>query len=295
VAIELVTRDEWGARKPKGSYVTLRSTKGVKVHYTGGRVDPAIVDDHDKCVAMVRSIQSYHMDGNGWIDIGYSMVACPHRKVFVGRGPHHLPAANGAGLNSGHYAVLGLVGTSGLVQPPDDMLNGIVDAIEYLREKGDAGDQIKGHRDGYPTDCPGDVLYAWVRKGAPRPSAEEPPGEEEPSDPGAGPEPGPETPEWPGRLLKYPPIMRGDDVRTWQARMAELGYEIDADGAYGPLSRDVCRAFQRDRDLDVDGIVGPITWHAAFQPAPTGEGDPAGDGSGEEPGRAPQTPATRKA
>ncbi len=267
MAIDVVTRDEWGARKPKSSYVPLKSTKGVKVHYTGGRVDPAIVDDHDKCVAMVRSIQNYHMDGNGWIDIGYSAVACPHRKVFIGRGPHHLPAANGAGLNSGHYAVLGLVGTSGLVQPPDDMLNGIVDAIEYFREKGDAGDEIKGHRDGYPTDCPGDILYAWVRKGAPRPSAQEPTG------PGDDPEPGPHAPEWPGRLLRYPPVMRGDDVRTWQARMAELGYEIDVDGAYGPLSREVCRAFQRDHDLDVDGIVGPITWQAAFRPVPAGDQD----------------------
>src|SRR5690606_427761 len=119
VAIDLVPRKEWGARSPKGSYSRLDSTKGVKIHYTGGRVDPGIVDDHDRCVALVRSIQNSHMDGNGWIDIGYSLACCPHRKVFVGRGPHRLPAANGPGLNAGHYAVLGLVGSSGLVEPPD--------------------------------------------------------------------------------------------------------------------------------------------------------------------------------
>lgn len=260
MAIDLVSRKEWGARPPKSSYSTLRSTKGVKIHYTGGRVDPAIIDDHGRCVAMVRSIQSYHMDGNGWIDIGYSMIACPHRKVFVGRGPHHLPAANGAGLNSGHYAVLGLVGTSGLVRPPDDMLNGILDAIDHLREEGGAGREIKGHRDGYATDCPGDILYAWIGSGAPRPGAHEP---------GPGPGADPESPEWPGRPLAYPPIMRGDDVRTWQARMAELGYDIDVDGAYGPKSRDVCLAFQRDRDLEADGVVGPDTWHAAFEAGAT--------------------------
>ncbi|MFF3871188.1 peptidoglycan-binding protein [Streptomyces sp. NPDC001978] len=42
-----------------------------------------------------------------------------------------------------------------------------------LRQHG-AGDEIKGHRDGYATACPGDALYAWVKKGAPRPKGTEP-------------------------------------------------------------------------------------------------------------------------
>ncbi|WP_433423541.1 peptidoglycan recognition protein family protein [Microtetraspora malaysiensis] len=255
MAIDLVSRAAWGARAPRGSYSRLTSTRGVKVHYTGGRVDPAIVTDHAKCVAMVKSIQDFHMDGNGWIDLGYSMIACSHRKVFVGRGPHNLPAANGAGLNSGHYAVLGLVGNSGLVTPTDGLLNAILDAIEYLRAKGGAGKEIKGHRDGYSTDCPGDALYAWVREGAPRPG-----GGGQPPDPGS-------TPQWPGRLLKYPPIMRGEDVRAWQRQMAGLGYVIEVDGAYGPKSTAVCVTFQKERHLDPDGIVGPLTWNAAFDPA----------------------------
>lgn len=251
MAIELISRKAWGARSPRGSYTRLDSTKGVKVHYTGGRVDPRIVDDHDRCAALVRSIQNSHMDGNGWIDIGYSFVACPHTKVFEGRGLHRLPAANGAGLNQGHYAVLGLVGNTGLVEPPDGMLHAILDAIEHTRRNGRAGNEIKGHRDGYATDCPGEPLYRWVRRGAPRP------GEGGNDDPG--------TPPFPGRLLKYPPIMRGDDVRTWQAKMADRGWEIDVDGAYGPQSRDICRSFQRQQEIDVDGIVGPITWRRTWE------------------------------
>ncbi|MET8155713.1 N-acetylmuramoyl-L-alanine amidase [Sphaerisporangium sp. NPDC005289] len=256
MAIDLVSREAWGARAPRGSYSTVTENRGVKVHYTGGRVDPAIVNDHAKCVAMVKSIQNFHMDGNGWLDIGYSMVACPHRKVFVGRGPHHLPAANGAGLNSDHYAVLGLVGNSGLVQPPDAMLEGIVDAIEYLRKQGKAGTEIKGHRDGYSTDCPGEPLYAWVRKGAPRPGGAGGPGPQNPPE---------QHPQWPGRLLKYPPVMHGDDVRTWQAQMDKRGFTIDADGAYGPASREVCLDFQKQQKLDADGIVGRQTWNASFE------------------------------
>lgn len=166
MAIDLVTRREWGAREPRGSYSRLSSTKGVKVHYTGGQISPGIVNDHAKCVALVKSIQNQHMDGNGWIDVGYSLLVCPHRKVFEGRGLNHLPAANGAGLNSGHYAVLGLVGSSGLTKPTDDILNGILDAIEYLRDKGGAGKEIKGHRDGYATSClPLDTTEVLTRRG----------------------------------------------------------------------------------------------------------------------------------
>ncbi|GAA2825496.1 N-acetylmuramoyl-L-alanine amidase [Nonomuraea rubra] len=254
MAIDLVLRRDWLARAPRGDYTQLDSTQGVKVHYTGGLVSPGIVDDHGECVALVRSIQGYHMDGNGWIDIGYSYVSCPHRKVFEGRGLYHLPAANGPGLNAGHYAVLGLVGNAGLVQPPDRMLHGILDAVEYLRDHGRAGKEIKGHRDGYATDCPGEPLYAWVRRGAPRPG---------------GGTPEPSAPPFPGRLLTYPPVTRGQDVRTWQGRMRERGFELAVDGAYGPESRGVCVRFQREQGVADDGIVGPVTWRLAWE-APAG-------------------------
>ncbi|MGC5010596.1 peptidoglycan recognition protein family protein [Streptosporangium sp. DT93] len=252
MAIDLVTRREWGARSPRGSYSRLTSTRGVKVHYTGGQVSPDIVDDHARCVAMVKSIQNHHMDGNGWIDVGYSLLVCPHRKVFEGRGLNRVPAANGAGLNSDHYAVLGLVGSSGLTTPNDGMLHGILDAIEYLRDKGGAGREIKGHRDGYSTSCPGEPLYTWVRKGAPRPGA------------GPGGPPGPH-PSFPGRTLTQPPVMRGEDVRTWQGRMLERGWDLDVDGLYGPASEDVCRRFQKEKDLPVTGAVDRVTWNASWE------------------------------
>ncbi|GGS92245.1 peptidoglycan-binding protein [Nonomuraea spiralis] len=190
---------------------------------------------------------------------GNSFVACPHRKVFEGRGLHHLPAANGPGLNSGHYAVLGLVGNAGLVQPPDGVLHAILDAVQYVRDRGNAGKEIKGHRDGYSTDCPGDPLYAWIKRGAPRPGSTTPP-----TNP-------PTTPPFPGRLLKYPPVMEGEDVRTWQRQMRKRGWDVTVDGAYGSRSRDVCRRFQREQGVDDDGVVGPVTWRLAWE-APLADG-----------------------
>ncbi|MBN6056604.1 peptidoglycan-binding domain-containing protein [Nonomuraea sp. RK-328] len=191
---------------------------------------------------------------------GNTYIACPHRKVFEGRGLHHLPAANGPGLNSGHYAVLGLVGNAGLVEPPDGVLHAILDAVEYVRERGDAGLEIKGHRDGYATDCPGEPLYAWVRRGAPRPGGD---GGGDPGDGEGGGEP--EAPPFPGRLLRYPPVTRGEDVRTWQRQMKARGWDLDVDGAYGAQSRDVCRRFQRQQGVEDDGVVGPVTWRLAWE------------------------------
>jgi hypothetical protein len=135
-------------------------------------VSPQIIDDHNICVQLVKGYQTMHMAGGReqpYMDLGYNLVGCPHRKVFMGRGAKRIPAANGAGLNSAHYAVLALVGSSGFVVPNDGLLHAIRDGIDYLREHGNAGNEIRGHRDGFSTSCPGDRLYAWVKKGAPRP------------------------------------------------------------------------------------------------------------------------------
>ncbi|WP_239103379.1 peptidoglycan recognition protein family protein [Microbispora corallina] len=149
--------------------------------------------------------------------------------------------------------MLGLVGNAGLVEPNDAMLLGILDPIAWLRREGAAGHEIKGHRDGYSTDCPGPKLYAWVKAGAPRPGGD------------PDPPPEPPAPPWPGRLPQYPPLTVGDDVQTWQQQMRRRGWDIEADRMYGPDSRDVAMRFQAEKGLDVDGVVGEHTWRVAWE------------------------------
>ncbi|MGW7001447.1 peptidoglycan recognition protein family protein [Streptomyces sp. NPDC054933] len=169
----LVTRAEWGAVAPSGSYTVVNSTLGVKVHYEGTPVPVDLPAHHEWCSDRVRAIQAAHMADptEHWIDIAYNAMVCPHGAVYEGRGLHHRTGANGnVPLNTAHYAVCGMVGSSGLTEPTQAMLIGLRDAIEWLRTQGGAGPEIKGHRDGYPTDCPGGPLYAWVLAGAPRPA-----------------------------------------------------------------------------------------------------------------------------
>jgi hypothetical protein len=73
------------------------------------------------------------------------------------------------------------------------------------------------------------------------------------------------APAWPGRYLRVQsPTINGPDVRTWQARMSVRGWRITVDGWYGPQSAGVCQAFQREKGLSVDGVVGPVTWRASW-------------------------------
>jgi len=69
-------------------------------------------------------------------------------------------------------------------------------------------------------------------------------------------------PGWPGRFLVLGSV--GSDVRTWQQRMAQRLAHLAVDGEYGPESRDACVAFQSRYGLEVDGVVGPETWNAAW-------------------------------
>jgi hypothetical protein len=172
--LRLVTREEWGARpwrEPGGSTPYAGPRAGVKIHYLG---EPYAFGDHSTCPAYVRKIQASHMDGNGWSDIGYSFVVCEHGFVFEGRGLARRNSANGdTGLNEAHYAVCALLGSSGSTEPTPEQLNGLRDAIEHCQRRGPAGPEIRGHRDGYQTDCPGGPLYAWVQAGAPRPEEDD--------------------------------------------------------------------------------------------------------------------------
>jgi N-acetylmuramoyl-L-alanine amidase len=55
----------------------------------------------------------------------------------------------------------------------------------------------------------------------------------------------------------------GDDVRDVQQRLLALQASIDTDeldGRFGPSTEIAVRAFQAERRLPVDGLVGPDTW-----------------------------------
>ncbi len=55
---------------------------------------------------------------------------------------------------------------------------------------------------------------------------------------------------------------QGSDVAEIQGQLARLGYDVAADGDFGPATAEAVKAFQISRGLDADGLVGPSTYSA---------------------------------
>jgi len=64
-----------------------------------------------------------------------------------------------------------------------------------------------------------------------------------------------------GRKLFYTyPHLRGDDVSAWQDQAGGLVI----DGYYKKEDAERCKQIQAHNNLEIDGVVGEITWYATF-------------------------------
>jgi hypothetical protein len=59
-----------------------------------------------------------------------------------------------------------------------------------------------------------------------------------------------------------------DKVKTLQTELNQEGFALEADGLFGRDTESAVKQFQREHDLDDDGIVGPLTWAALLRTAP---------------------------
>ncbi|MDP8929213.1 MAG: peptidoglycan-binding protein [Actinomycetota bacterium] len=73
----------------------------------------------------------------------------------------------------------------------------------------------------------------------------------------------PPHPPYPGSPLKRG-MKNNPHVRLWQERIRARGWKIDVDGDFGPGTEGVVKKFQGEKGLEVDGIIGPQTWSAAW-------------------------------
>ncbi|WP_181009012.1 N-acetylmuramoyl-L-alanine amidase [Streptomyces sp. SM12] len=277
--MKLIKRADWGAPATSGAG-SIANTRGVKIHYMGSHYTSHA---HSRCAGQVLAVRRSHMANTkeNYADIAYNYVVCEHGYVFEGRGVNKRTGANGnAALNTAHYSVLALLGSSGMTEPTADMLNGIVDAVEHLRAHGNAGNEVLGHRDGHPTQCPGGPLYAWVSAGAQRPGVDQ--GDDKPSTPA------PSTPADPYARGLPQVGKRSPSTVALQRELQRVGYmasSVKRDANYGPRTQDAVAAFH-DANPQFKSApgrrpqIGPLGW-AFLRKMRKGAGSPA-----------PSTPST---
>ncbi|XP_075690625.1 peptidoglycan recognition protein 1 isoform X2 [Rhinoderma darwinii] len=155
----IVSRAQWGGKKPTCSSRLTTPVPNVIIHHTEG----AFCNSRTTCSAQVRNIQDYHMKSRGWCDIGYNFLIGEDGLVYEGRGWTTLGAhAKSYNPISSGISFMG----SFTARAPN---NAALNAAKSLVACGVAKNFIKGnyvlkgHRNVMSTTCPGDGLYRVIQ------------------------------------------------------------------------------------------------------------------------------------
>ncbi|RKN37405.1 peptidoglycan recognition protein family protein [Streptomyces hoynatensis] len=180
----IVSRADWGADEDlrEEDFVYTGDVRTVFVHHTAGTNAYSCAESP----ALIRAIYRYHVESQGWRDIGYNFLVDRCGTVYEGRaggvdrpvqGAHTL----GFNQNSAGVAVLGTytdtepgaavltalarlagwkLGLSGV--DPRERATLVSGGGTYPKGTEVVLANVSGHRDGYDTDCPGDRLYAQL-------------------------------------------------------------------------------------------------------------------------------------
>lgn len=153
----VIPRDEWGSRENNGCSRDYADLYRVSIHHT---YMPA--DDGPDPAARVRQMQNYHMDSNGWCDIGYHFIISQSGKIYQGRDDERRQGAHVGGQNAGNVGI-SFIGDYTSNQPPQAQVDAAVRLLSWVKNTYDIQwdrDHVKGHRQwpGQSTGCPGDNL-----------------------------------------------------------------------------------------------------------------------------------------
>ena len=164
----------WAARAPQCTIDQLTGISRGVIHYTASQTDWNTTSQAESA-ARVRAHQNYHMDGNGWCDIGYHFLVDKLGNNFEGREGSLAGTPRGAhdGTNQDSIGVslMGYFHQPYNQVPTQAMRDSAYDLIAWKVEdpfdgygSGAYGSlsgigYTAGHRDVSSTSCPGDIMY----------------------------------------------------------------------------------------------------------------------------------------
>ncbi|QGN56666.1 FG-GAP-like repeat-containing protein [Nostocoides sp. HKS02] len=167
----IYTRAQWGAdesmRKAAPQYAQVQM---AFIHHTDGSNSYTA----SQVPAIIRGIYDYHVNGNGWSDIGYNFLVDRFGRIWEGRYGGVDKAVIGAQtLNYNSWSTgVAAMGNFDVAAVPSAVSTAISSLLAwkftvhgipalgtvYARDK--YFNRISGHRDGFQTACPGRYLYA---------------------------------------------------------------------------------------------------------------------------------------
>jgi hypothetical protein len=183
-APEIIPRAGWNAneRIVKERPLYAKAIRLAVVHHT------ATPNDYspEQSAAIVRAIELYHVKANGWNDIGYNFLVDRFGHVFEGRRggiTRNVIGAHAQGFNTGSVGVA-VIGNFTKATVPPAALDGLTRLLAWRLDLAHVDPQstfsldsrgnpqypvgepvvlraISGHRDTYPTACPG-KLYGQL-------------------------------------------------------------------------------------------------------------------------------------
>jgi len=166
----IMSRAEWCPTGdcPENPNPSTTFASHLIIHHSAG---PNTASDWS---AVVRSIWDFHVNTNGWSDVGYNWLVDPQGKLYEGRGKD-VQGAHFCGTNANTTGIC-MIGTYTNVeiqtatrQTLTEMLAwySCTDDIDPLGNSNHSGsnlllDHISGHRDGCATECPGESFYQTI-------------------------------------------------------------------------------------------------------------------------------------
>ncbi len=164
----VVSRNQWGAiaRNPAAT----STVSHLIVHHEFGS------NTSNDWAARVRSIQNFHINGNGWSDIGYNFLVDPNGVIYEGRaGGDNAIGAHFCGRNRNTMGVC-MLGDYSSVTPTNATQNALKNLLAWKADKENINPtgssfhysvnrsltHISGHRDAGCSACPGNGGYATL-------------------------------------------------------------------------------------------------------------------------------------
>ena len=157
----IISREEWGAEDPKGSYSYHPYFDKLTLHHAAC----CSADNLEEGKSQVYWIQDFHQNGRGWNDIGYHFLVDRAGNIYQGR-PETVIGAHVGDANTGNIGVCLL----GCYHPPEascfqtitpESRQSIVELFSWVSDTyGQSPTVLLGHRDYFGTTaCPGDNIW----------------------------------------------------------------------------------------------------------------------------------------